>query len=177
MVEPIEGAQQIVSVWNKIPEEHRNDFTLCLSIIRETMGLKWLEKHFDPGLERASIFKIGGGTSEEEAARNYRVIDLAECMINLKDVEGISECLSRMREAQNPEARYAELHIGKMLYINQWPFRFVKPQELIRVRNITHSVPRAEPLSRPHCKRRQKANHQTGLRARLRVANSACHSY
>jgi hypothetical protein len=37
-------------------------------------------------------------------------------------------CLSRMREAQNPEARYAELHIGKMLYINQWPFGFVKPQ-------------------------------------------------
>jgi hypothetical protein len=91
------------------------------------MGVEWLKKHFDPDLKKHSIFKISFGNSEEEAARNYRVIDLAELMINLKDIEGVQECLSRMREAENPEAALAELHIAKMLYINHWPIRFVKP--------------------------------------------------
>ncbi len=92
------------------------------------MGREWLIKHFNPDLKRSSIFKISFGVSEEEAARNYRVIDLAELLINLKDIEGFTECISRMRAADSPEPRLAELHIAKMLYINRWPFRFVKPQ-------------------------------------------------
>jgi len=128
MVEASETIPQLIALWNQIPEEYRSDFTLCFDIIRESMGVDWLRKHFDPDQKETGVFKISYGTTEEEATRNYRVIDLAECLINLKDVEGIQECLSRMREAENPEASYAELHIAKMLYINRWPFRIVKPR-------------------------------------------------
>lgn len=110
MVEASETIPQLIALWNQIPEEYRSDFTLCFDIIRESMGVDWLRKHFDPDQKETGVFKISYGTTEEEATRNYRVIDLAECLINLKDVEGIQECLSRMREAENPEASYAELY-------------------------------------------------------------------
>ena len=128
MVEKSEAVREVVALWNQLPEEHRSDFIVCFALIRESMGVEWLTRHFDPDLKRPSVFKIGHGTSEEEATRNYRAIDLAECIINLKDIEGIQECLSRIKEAENPEAGYAELHIAKMLYINEWPFRFVTPR-------------------------------------------------
>jgi len=128
MADPREVARDIAAVWKQIPEQQRTDFTLCFSLIEHSMGLDWLRKHFDPDQRGSGIFKIGFGASEDDATRNYRVIDLAECLINLKDVEGIQECLTRMREAENPEPQYAELHIAKMLYINSWPLRFIKPR-------------------------------------------------
>jgi len=127
MSENNEAVRQLIALWKLIPEEHRSDFTLCFGIIRETMGFEWLRKHFDPD-QGSGFFKIASGTTEADAIRNYRVIDLAECLINLKDIEGIRECLSRMKEAENPEASYAELHIAKMLYINSWPFRIIEPR-------------------------------------------------
>jgi len=128
MSESHEVISDILALWNQLPAAHRSDFTICFSIIREAMGVDWLTKHFDPETKKSGVFKLGPGISEEEITQNYRAIDLAECIINLKDIQGVGECLARLREAHNPEAGYAELHIGKMLYINQWPFRFVKPQ-------------------------------------------------
>jgi hypothetical protein len=119
--------QQIVALWEQLPADQRSDFTISFEIIRGFMSLEYLKKHFDPDSSK-SFFKISFGTSEEEATRNYRVIDFAELLINLKDIDGFNECISRMREADNPESGLAELHIAKMLYINQWPFKFVKPQ-------------------------------------------------
>jgi len=52
------------------------------------MGLDYLKKRFDPDLPKGSYFRISYGTSDEEATRNYRVIDFAETLINLKDIEG-----------------------------------------------------------------------------------------
>ena len=128
MSEDNEWVRAIVSLWNQLPKENQSDFQISFEVIKGFMGLEWLQKHFDPDLKKPSIFKISFGVTEEEATRNYRVIDLAELLINLKDVEGFSECISRMRASENPEAELAELHIAKMLYINRWPFRFVKPQ-------------------------------------------------
>jgi hypothetical protein len=128
MAEIEDSVRQVVALWDQLPVEQRSDFALSFQIIKETMGLEWMNKNFDPDLKKTSIFRLSSGVSEEEATRNYRAIDLAECIINLKDIEGINECFSKMREAENPESGLAELHIGKMLYINRWPFRFVKPQ-------------------------------------------------
>jgi len=130
MAEIPTAVRDIVALWNQLPQEHKSDFTISFSIIRDVMGLEWLQKHFDPDLKKPSIFKISEGATEEEATRNYRVIDLAELLINLKDVEGLNDCLARLREADNPEPGLAELHIAKMLYINSWPFRFAQPKGL-----------------------------------------------
>ena len=120
--------QQLLGVWNQIPVEYRSDFTLCFAIIRKYMGVDWLKKHFDPEQKKSTFFKLAYDATEEDAIRNYRAIDLAECIINLREIEGFSDFLSRMRESENPESGYAELHIAKMLHINNWPFRMIKPR-------------------------------------------------
>ncbi len=122
------GTRQIVELWKQIPADRRSDFTISFEIIRGFMGGDYLVKHFNPDQPKNNFFKISFGTTEEEATRNYRVIDFAEVLINLKDVEGFGECVARMREAESPEPGMAELHIAKMLYINRWPFKFIKPQ-------------------------------------------------
>jgi hypothetical protein len=128
MSESYEVTRELVALWEQLPDENRSDFTICFAIIRSFMGLEWLKQYFDPNLTKPSIFKISSGVSEEEATRNYRVIDLAELLINLKNIYGFNDCISRMRDSENPESGLAELHIAKMIYINRWPFRFVKPQ-------------------------------------------------
>lgn len=37
------------------------------------------------------------------------------------------ECINRLRTANEIEPTIAELHVGKMLYANEWPFSFVVP--------------------------------------------------
>jgi hypothetical protein len=91
MSEDNEWIREIVSLWNQLPKENQSDFQVSFEIIKGLMGLEWLQKHFDPELKKPSVFKIGFGATEEEATRNYRVIDLAELLINLKDVEGFGE--------------------------------------------------------------------------------------
>ena len=128
MSEVDETIRRLLGVWNQLPEQHRNDFTLSFAIIRIFMGLEWLKKHLNPEQKTSGIFKLGEETNEEGATRNYRAIDLAECIVNLRNIDGFDECLSRMREADNPEPGYAELHIARMLCINSWPFRIIKPR-------------------------------------------------
>jgi hypothetical protein len=128
MSEISEWTRQIVALWEQLPADKRSDFTISFEIIRGFMGLNYLKKHFDPDLPKESFFKISYGTSEKEATKNYRVIDFAEVLINLRDIEGFDQCITRMREADNPESGLAELHIAKMLYVNRWPFKFVKPR-------------------------------------------------
>jgi hypothetical protein len=118
----------ILEAWNQLPEEHKSDFVISLMIIKDFLGQEWLDRHLDPDQKEDGFFKLTEDVTDEAATKNFRAIDLAECLINLKDVEGFKECLTRMREAVNPEASLAELHIAKMLYVNQWPFRIVKPQ-------------------------------------------------
>ena len=57
-----------------------------------------------------------------------RVIDLAEVLHNLH-VPGFDECIAKMRNGDN-EGTYAELDLGRMLYLNQMPFRSVVPQKV-----------------------------------------------
>jgi hypothetical protein len=49
-------------------------------------------------------------------------------MFNLCRIRGFGDCIANMKNAANPEPSLAELHIGKMLYANDWPFRFRVPQ-------------------------------------------------
>jgi hypothetical protein len=54
-------------------------------------------------------------------------MDLAEVIYNLQPVPGFDECITRLRDG-DIEGTYAELDFGRMLYLNQVPFRFVVPQ-------------------------------------------------
>jgi hypothetical protein len=121
----------LLAYWEqKVPDEHKNDAVLCFEIIRWVMGPDWLLRHFDPEQRGDGVFKISWGETDEEKARSFRLVDFCECLVNLRYVENIHNCINRLKEAKDKvaaEAGYAELHIAKMLYINEWPFRIIKP--------------------------------------------------
>ena len=58
-----------------------------------------------------------------------RVIDLAEVLYNLQYVPGFDDCIAKMRNG-DIEGTYAELDLGRMLYLNQVQFRYVVPQKV-----------------------------------------------
>lgn len=123
----LDTIRMLLAYWQAIPDQHKTDAVICFEIIRFVMGRNWLVKHFNPEQEGDGVFKVSFGRTDEDIAKTFRLVDFAECLINLRYVEGIHDCVARLREAENPEAGYAELHIAKMLFINEWPFRIVKP--------------------------------------------------
>jgi hypothetical protein len=54
----------------------------------------------------------------------YRLIDLAEILINLQDVRGFNGCLKKLRGG-DIEGTYAELDLGRLLYAYKVPFSYV----------------------------------------------------
>jgi hypothetical protein len=54
-------------------------------------------------------------------------MDLAKVIYNLQPVRGFDECITRMRNG-DIEGTCAELDFGRMLFLNQVPFRFVVPR-------------------------------------------------
>jgi hypothetical protein len=122
--------RKLIALWRESPPELRDTLAdLCVSfgIIRSFLGADYLVRHFGPNAK--GFFKLTpANATNEEAARNYRIIDLAELLFNLQHIPGFADCAIRMKAAANPEPSYAELHIARMLYVNDWPFRFVVPK-------------------------------------------------
>jgi len=58
--------------------------------------------------------------------QTFRVVDLAELLFNLQNIEGFDDCISRMRQGVI-EPTFAELDLGRMLFLSDVAFRFVKP--------------------------------------------------
>jgi hypothetical protein len=111
----------------ELVEDHsQRAFWLSVAIAKYFFGQKWIDDHVRP--ERLPGFlrqddedKI---RSEEQS---YRMVDLAELLFNLQNVEGFDDCIDRMRQGFI-EATYAELDLGRMLYLSETAFRFIKPQ-------------------------------------------------
>jgi hypothetical protein len=55
------------------------------------------------------------------------MIDLAKVIYNLQHVPGFDACIARM-EAGHVEDTFAELDLGRMLFLNEVLFRFVVPR-------------------------------------------------
>jgi hypothetical protein len=101
---------------------------ISFAVIRHFLGVGYLETHFALDAPDTGFFKLTPDlANNKEAARNYRIVDLAELLFNLQDINGFVQCISRMKDAANPEPSYAELHAARMLYCNDWTFRFVSP--------------------------------------------------
>jgi len=62
--------------------------------------------------------------NDRSQEQSYRIVDLAELLINLQHVVGFDDCIKRM-ELGDIEATYAELDLGRMLYQSDIDFRFV----------------------------------------------------
>lgn len=124
---PIIRPRDLLNTWDKLPAAWRNDTQIATLIIKAYLGYPWLLKHCDIDTKTPGLLTIKGDLLEQNLAR-VRIVDLAESLFNLCRIRGFADCVARMKTAENPEPSLAELHIGKMLYANDWPFKFVVPQ-------------------------------------------------
>jgi hypothetical protein len=76
------------------------------------------------GAPEPGFLTMTGNGAQDELAK-IRLVDLAETLFNLRKTKGVTLCIERMKTANNPEPSVAELHVGKMLYCNDWDFRFM----------------------------------------------------
>jgi hypothetical protein len=60
------------------------------------------------------------------AIQRLKVIDLAECLFNLKNCPGVEECIIQIRKEPLIESTLTELQIARMLFVKDYRFRFVK---------------------------------------------------
>jgi hypothetical protein len=97
---------------------------LAGSVITHFLGMNWFNKHVRQSGGHLSISDDDGVYQRQM----FRMTELAETLLNLQHIDGFDDLLDRMLVTHNPEPELAELHIGKMLYVNDWPFRFVKRQ-------------------------------------------------
>jgi hypothetical protein len=124
---PIIRARDLLATWDKLPAEMRNDTQISVLVIKAFLGMPWIDKHLADETQTPGLLTIRGTLIEQNLAQ-IRVVDLAESLFNLCRIRGFNDCIERMKRASNPEPSLAELHIGKMLYANEWPFCFVVPQ-------------------------------------------------
>jgi hypothetical protein len=122
----------------KLPPEYTQDygrrhFNLFTHVIHEFLGKEWLNKNLfahalRPDLARPFGFlELDFATDEIRENKSLRIFDLAEILLNLQLIEGFDDCLKRLRDAdaEQVESTFAELQVGKLLYIHDVNFRFV----------------------------------------------------
>jgi len=123
---------ELHTTFANLPEEIKRvpinrAWLLSLHIINHFLGRAWLESNIGEDAPAAGLYKWDPSDIERLGVQTFRSVDLAESLFNLQFTPGFSECVARLRAAKNPEFSLAELHIAKMLYINDWQFRFVVP--------------------------------------------------
>jgi hypothetical protein len=100
-----------------------DSFLLASAILKHYFSLEWLEANLNnPGF--LQIIETDQNSKDLSA---LRMIDLAEVIYNLQHVPGFDDCIARM-EAGHIEDTFAELDLGRMLFLNSVPFRYVVPQ-------------------------------------------------
>jgi len=119
--------KHLLASWATFPPDMRNDTQISIAVIKHFLGEDWPFTHILPDCRTPGILTVHGTVSEKKLAK-VRIIDLAESLLNLRKIPGLRDCVRHMRTAKNLEPSLAELHIGKMLYANDWQFRFVAPQ-------------------------------------------------
>jgi hypothetical protein len=109
-----------------VKDDSRKVFCLSVAIAKYFLGQEWIDNHVipngPPGFLRQDVQdKV---RSEQQS---YRMVDFAELLFNLQNVGGFDDCIDRIRQGII-EPTYAELDLGRMLYLSEIEFRFVKTQ-------------------------------------------------
>ena len=124
--------EQLERGYASLPPEVRinaqtESLALASGVLRGFMGPEWVEQHVISDNRKKGFLSIDESDPHRREVSFLRVMDLAEVIYNLQPVPGFDECIARMRDG-DIEGTYAELDFGRMLFLNQVPFRFVVPQ-------------------------------------------------
>jgi hypothetical protein len=101
---------------------------LAGAILKYYFGQDWLNKYLLPDATKPNYLRIVADTISQDRTA-LRAIDLAEMIYNLQHLRGFDECIAKMRNG-DIEGTYAELDLGRMLYLYKVPFRYVVPQRI-----------------------------------------------
>jgi hypothetical protein len=93
-------------------------------VIRHFLGEEWINKHIMPPAIGYLALQDIDGVFELQCVR---VMEFGESLLNLQGLSGFDEYIERIKTVRSPEPFLAELHIAKMLFINDWAVRFVVP--------------------------------------------------
>jgi hypothetical protein len=96
-------------------------------VLRVFLGGEWVERHVISDNSKKGFLSVKEDDPIKREISFFRLMDLAEMFWNLQRVPGFDECIWRMRNG-DIEGTLAELNVGRMLYLNEVPFRFVIPQ-------------------------------------------------
>jgi len=129
------GDLALLDTISKFPSEIQSNpgkraFWLAVAVLRHFFGPDWVEEHIGMGHTASGFLRLISSEVDkvESERRAFRVADLGEVLLNLQGVEGIDTCLDCMKH-NDIESAYAELDLGRMLYISGINFRYVKPQQ------------------------------------------------
>lgn len=121
---------ELKEMFDNLPEIARStgvmeSLGLANFIVRKFLTNKWANRHIVPGGGKPGFLTIDESTPTRRDATFYRIIDLAEILINLQDVPGFDDCLGGLRKG-DLEGTYAELDLGRMLYSYRVNFRYIR---------------------------------------------------
>ena len=117
------------------PDEIRDDdgrrtLGLANSVIAHFLGRDWLETHVLHTAPRPGFLRMDFSSGDRRReATVFRVIELAESLYNLQNIDGFDACISQMKGGgEKIQSTCAELDFGRFLCIHDVEFRFVIPQ-------------------------------------------------
>lgn len=100
---------------------------LANSIIAHFLGRGWFEKHIRHDAPRRGFLNLDFSSDANREASVFRVVELAENLFNLQNIDGFSACIEQMRfGAEKIESTCAELDFGRFLLIHDVQFRFLE---------------------------------------------------
>lgn len=105
---------------------HDRWVALGCGIIRAFLTEEWFSRYVMPE-GKNNVLTINQTATPKLEQTLSRTVDLAEVLFNLQHIFGFDECLARLYEG-NIEGTLAEFDLGRMLYINAVPFRFIIPR-------------------------------------------------
>ena len=115
--------------------EMRNDaggrtIGLANKVIAHFLGQDWFEAHIRHDADKQGYLTLDFSTDRRREATVFRVVELAENLFNLQNIDGFDACIAQMQGGGDLlESTCAELDVGRFLYIHDVNFRFVVPQK------------------------------------------------
>jgi hypothetical protein len=101
---------------------------LANTIIAHFLGKDWFAKHVRHDALKIGFLNYDFSSDQRREASTFRIIELAENLLNLQHIEGFEDCIGQMEGGGDKiESTCAELDFGRFLYIHDVAFRFVVP--------------------------------------------------
>ncbi len=67
-----------------------------------------------------------GDQAETTFIQAFKTVDLSELLFNLQNIDGFDVLIERMKTEEQVESGLAELDFGRMLFVNNHKFKFVR---------------------------------------------------